>query len=74
MSTSGIQAVNTNAKQIADTQRRSGRRSHKDKLEAREARDFWLLISPWVIGFILFTGGPSGSFIYFELYRLHGNI
>jgi multiple sugar transport system permease protein len=28
------------------------------RLEAREARAFWLLISPWVIGFIAFTGGP----------------
>jgi multiple sugar transport system permease protein len=27
-------------------------------LEAREARSFWSLISPWIIGFIAFTGGP----------------
>ncbi|GCE09027.1 carbohydrate ABC transporter permease [Dictyobacter aurantiacus] len=64
MSTSGVQAIDTNASQITDAQKRFGRRSHKNKLEAREARDFWLLISPWVIGFILFTGGPVvASFI-----------
>lgn len=27
-------------------------------IRQREARDFYLLILPWLIGFILFTGGP----------------
>lgn len=27
-------------------------------LAAREERVFWLFISPWIIGFLIFTGGP----------------
>lgn len=32
--------------------------SHRHSMAWHEARDFYLLISPWLIGFILFTGGP----------------
>jgi multiple sugar transport system permease protein len=34
------------------------RRGRRSNLKAREARAFWLFLSPWVIGFLLFTGGP----------------
>jgi multiple sugar transport system permease protein len=48
----------------APTQKTTGgseqfqRTARMGKLEAREARNFWLLISPWIIGFLAFTGGP----------------
>jgi multiple sugar transport system permease protein len=32
--------------------------SKKSKLVARETRAFYLFLSPWIIGMILFTGGP----------------
>ncbi|GCE26149.1 spermidine/putrescine ABC transporter permease [Dictyobacter alpinus] len=64
MSTSGIQAVDVDSGQATSAQKQSKRRSYKSKLEAREARSFWLLISPWLIGFLFFTGGPVlASFI-----------
>jgi multiple sugar transport system permease protein len=34
------------------------RRLARLTLRQREERDFYVLISPWLIGFILFTGGP----------------
>lgn len=41
-----------------DEQKKLRRRQHLGRLEAREARTFWLLIAPWIIGFICFSGGP----------------
>ncbi|GHO82099.1 hypothetical protein [Dictyobacter formicarum] len=74
MSTSGVQAVGTNSKQATSAQKQVRQQSHKSKLEAREARDFWLLISPWVIGFLFFYRRPGGGIVYFKLYRLHRNV
>src|SRR6185436_14719843 len=37
------------------------------KLERREALWFWFFISPWVIGFILFTAGPIVASAYLSL-------
>ncbi len=38
------------------------------KLERREEKYFWMFISPWVIGFILFIGGPILASLFFQLY------
>jgi multiple sugar transport system permease protein len=35
----------------------AGRR-RKSSLAASDSRAFWLFLSPWIIGFVLFTGGP----------------
>ena len=37
------------------------------KLERREALWFWFFISPWVVGFILFTAGPILASAYLSL-------
>jgi multiple sugar transport system permease protein len=37
------------------------------KLERREALWFWLFISPWVFGFIVFTAGPIVASAYLSL-------
>jgi multiple sugar transport system permease protein len=37
------------------------------KLERREALWFWFFISPWVVGFILFTAGPIIASAYLSL-------
>src|SRR6188768_3403903 len=37
------------------------------KLERREALWFWFFISPWVVGFILFTAGPIIASFYLSL-------
>lgn len=37
---------------------RGARQRRRSSLQAREERAFWLFLSPWVIGFVLFTGGP----------------
>ena len=37
------------------------------KLERREALWFWFFISPWVVGFIVFTAGPIIASAYVEL-------
>ena len=37
------------------------------KLERREALWFWLFISPWVVGFIVFTAGPILASAYLSL-------
>lgn len=34
------------------------------KRQKREERAFWIFISPWVIGFVLFTGGPIIASMY----------
>jgi multiple sugar transport system permease protein len=39
------------------------------KLERREALWFWFFISPWLIGFILFTAGPIIASAYLSLTR-----
>jgi len=33
-------------------------RRRRSSLAAHEARAFWLFLSPWIIGFVFFTGGP----------------
>lgn len=35
-----------------------GRRSQRKSLKVRERRAFWLFVSPWILGFIAFTGFP----------------
>ncbi|MER3486977.1 MAG: ABC transporter permease, partial [Chloroflexota bacterium] len=35
-----------------------GQRTTRSGLARREEIEFYLLISPWLIGFIFFTGGP----------------
>ncbi|HZR42141.1 MAG TPA: sugar ABC transporter permease [Ktedonobacteraceae bacterium] len=57
MDVSNAQVVDTPSGSTADVQKQP-RRNRVGRLEARETRAFWLLISPWVIGFIAFTGGP----------------
>jgi multiple sugar transport system permease protein len=52
------QMLPTVPKQLPDVQQWPHKRPKQGRLEAREARNFWLLISPWIIGFLLFTGGP----------------
>ena len=37
------------------------------KLERREALWFWFFISPWLVGFILFTAGPIIASAYLSL-------
>ncbi|GCE23450.1 carbohydrate ABC transporter permease [Dictyobacter kobayashii] len=64
MSTSDVEVANVTSTPTTSSHKQLQRRSRKNSLEAREARSFWLLISPWVIGFIFFTGGPViASFI-----------
>ncbi|MBN2047469.1 MAG: sugar ABC transporter permease [Anaerolineaceae bacterium] len=41
----------------------------KDKLRRREALAFYLCISPWLIGFLLFYVGPMVSSLYISLTR-----
>jgi multiple sugar transport system permease protein len=46
---------------------------HKRSSEQRkEERAFWIFISPWVIGFLLFTGGPilASLFLSFTEYNV----
>ncbi len=38
-------------------------------IRAREARAFWLFISPWAFGFLAFTIGPIIASIYFSFTR-----
>ncbi|GHO42985.1 carbohydrate ABC transporter permease [Ktedonospora formicarum] len=57
MDVSSIQAKETSSK-IESEHKKRGRTGRVKQLEAREARSFWLLISPWIIGFIAFTGLP----------------
>lgn len=57
MDLSNAQVADTQAQPVATTTWQP-RRSTIGRLEKREARAFWLLILPWVIGFIAFTGGP----------------
>ncbi len=57
MDVSNAQVLDTSSTQASEI-RRQPRRNRSGRLEAREARAFWLLISPWIIGFIAFTGGP----------------
>ncbi|HET6739546.1 MAG TPA: sugar ABC transporter permease, partial [Kribbella sp.] len=35
-----------------------GRRPKRSPLAKREDRAGWLFVSPWVIGFLIFTAGP----------------
>ncbi len=37
--------------------------------ERREARDGYISLSPWMIGFILFTFGPVASSLYFSFHQ-----
>ena len=40
------------------------RKTKRGRMERREERAFYLFISPWIIGFILFSAGPVlGSFV-----------
>jgi len=57
MDVSNAQVLDTSSTQASEI-RRQPRRNRSGRLEAREARAFWLLISPWIIGFIASTGGP----------------
>ncbi len=45
-------------------------------LEAQEARYFWLFISPWIIGFLAFQGGPILASLFFSFtdWNLFGDI
>ena len=44
--------------------RLAARKTRRGKMERREERAFYLFISPWIIGFILFSAGPVlGSFV-----------
>ncbi len=36
-------------------------------LEAQEERYFWLFISPWIVGFLLFQGGPIVASVVLSL-------
>src|SRR4051794_33036930 len=36
----------------------AGRRTKRSPLAKREDRAGWLFVSPWVIGFVIFTAGP----------------
>jgi multiple sugar transport system permease protein len=38
----------------------------KSLIQARENKYFYLFISPWIIGFLLFTGGPILMSIYYS--------
>lgn len=59
MDVSDIQVIDLPPKEVPGAKNQSPRRRERmGRLERREARAFWLLISPWIIGFILFTGGP----------------
>lgn len=51
----------------ASSAARSGRGSPAGKLARSEEKWFYLFISPWIIGFILFTGGPilASSYLSF---------
>ncbi len=57
MDVSNAQVLDTSPARTSEIQRHP-QPKRVGRLEAREARAFWLLISPWVIGFIAFTGGP----------------
>jgi multiple sugar transport system permease protein len=42
----------------------AARKTRRGRMERREERAFYLFISPWIIGFILFSAGPVlGSFV-----------
>lgn len=43
------------------------KRARRGKRARREARAFYLFISPWIIGFIVFSLGPILAAIYFSL-------
>jgi multiple sugar transport system permease protein len=42
-------------------------------IRTREARWGWLFISPWILGFLIFTAGPmlTSLFLSFHVYDLH---
>lgn len=42
-----------------------------DRRARREARAFYLFISPWIIGFLVFSLGPIIAAFYFSLTNLH---
>lgn len=58
MDVSDVKIVDLPSAQTASNRKPGQKKPKPGRLEAREARAFWLLISPWIIGFIAFTGGP----------------
>ncbi|WP_219836192.1 carbohydrate ABC transporter permease [Paenibacillus sp. R14(2021)] len=56
----------------ARTQARSAGKKKRNSELAREERAFWLFISPWTLGFLLFTGGPiiASLFLSFADYNV----
>ena len=47
------------------------RRRARSRARRAETRAFYICISPWIVGFILFTAGPIGYLLYLSLTNQH---
>lgn len=56
---------------VAQTLSPGVKKRRVDRRARREARAFYLFISPWIIGFLVFSLGPIIAAFYFSLTNLH---